>query len=76
MKTKNKKVNDFNILSGFFYVPAKKKATRKSKIVTQLESRGYIIEKYNRTWEVWKDGKSDSVAVYDRLRDIDINNPV
>ena len=72
---------DYNVLSDIFYIdaPIKKKKRRKSKIIQQLESKGYVVEK-NRTcygnWEVYKEDDCSSVAVYDRLRDIDINNPV
>jgi hypothetical protein len=72
---------DCNVLSDIFYidVPAKKKKTRKSKIIQELESRGYVVEKCRNccgNWEVYKEGDCGSVAVYDRLRDIDMGNPV
>ena len=48
-----------------------------NKIVAKLNAMGYNCEREGKTWAVWSDKLKPGVtAVYDRLRDIDMDMPV
>ena len=61
---------------GNVFLDLKPRKKRKHKVIQALESKGYCIEKEGREWCVWHPKKQGVEAIYSRLKDIDINEPL
>ena len=79
-KTTTIRRGNTELLKDFFGITVKavKKAKlrRKHRVIRELESNGFSVEKSGKEWNVWVKGDGSTIAIYDRLWDIPLTNPV